>query len=357
MSERAASYSVDTSPGEPRFEFQQSRQFVSWLEEQDISLAFTTYQAGKVFFVGRGEPGALSFFERTLSRCMGMTADEHHLYISTLYQFWTFRNVLPPGGTHQGYDRVYSPQLGNITGDLDIHDLGIRSDGTLVFVNTLFSCLAELSDTHSFKPLWKPPFISKLAAEDRCHLNGLAMRDGKPAFVTAVAQTDVGDGWREHRRDGGCVIDVESKEVVVTGLSMPHSPRFHGGKLWLHNSGRGEFGYVDLEAGRFEPVAFCPGYLRGLTFSGDFAVMGLSKARGNKTFEGLELQEALAQKGVAPRCALQVVDLRTGDAPHFLRMEGLIEELYDVVALPGVRRAQAIGFQTDEVRRVISIEG
>ena len=324
---------------------------------QNISLAFTTYQAGKVFFVGRSESTKLSFFERTLSRCMGMTADEQHLYISTLYQFWKFRNVLPAGATHDGYDRIYSPQVGNITGDLDIHDLGIMADGTLVFVNTLFSCLATLSETHSFKPLWKPPFISKLAAEDRCHMNGLAMRDGKPAFVTAVSQSDVGDGWREHRRDGGCVIDVESNEIVATGLSMPHSPRWHAGKLWVHNSGKGEFGYVDLDAGRFEPVAFCPGYLRGLTFTGDFAVMGLSKARGDRTFEGLDLHEALIGKGVEARCALHVVDLRTGDAPHWLRMEGLIEELYDVVALPGVRRAQAIGFQSDEVRRIISIEG
>ena len=84
-----------------------------------------------------------------------------------------------------------------------------------MFVNTLFSCLATLSETHSFAPLWQPPFVSRLAAEDRCHLNGLAMRDGEPRYVTAVAATDVADGWREQRRDGGVVIDVATGEIVL----------------------------------------------------------------------------------------------------------------------------------------------
>ena len=193
---------------------------------------------------------------------------------------------------------------------LDIHDLALDGGGGLVFVNTLFSCLARSSDTHSFTPLWKPPFISKLAAEDRCHLNGLAMKDGKPAYVTAVSESDVADGWRDRRVDGGCVIDVQANEVVLRGLSMPHSPRWYRDRLWLHNSGTGEFGTVDLEAGRFEPVCFCPGYLRGLDFIGDFAVVGTSLARDNKTFQGLPLDDALSAKGATPRCSLQVIDLR-----------------------------------------------
>ena len=50
--------------------------------------------------------------------------------------------------------------------------------------NTLFSCLAAASPTHTFRPLWRPPFVSRLAPEDRCHLNGLALRDGEPRYVT-----------------------------------------------------------------------------------------------------------------------------------------------------------------------------
>jgi uncharacterized protein (TIGR03032 family) len=212
-----------------------------------------------------------------------------------------------------------------------------------------------VSDTDSFVPLWKPRFISRLAAEDRCHLNGLAMRDGKPAYVTVVGRSDVADGWREHRRDGGCVIDVESNEIVASGLSMPHSPRLHNGKLWLLNSGTGEFGWIDPQAGRFEPVAFCPGYMRGLACIGDYALIGLSLPRDNRTFTGLALDEALASRGAEARCAVLVIDMRTGDTVHWVRFNGVVQELYDVVAIPGVRRPSAIGFRSDEIRRVLTV--
>ena len=248
------------------------------------------------------------------------------------------------------------PQLDYITGDLDIHDVALGGDGRVVFVNTLFSCIATVSESHSFKPLWRPPFVSKLAAEDRCHLNGLAMDDGRPAYVTAVSQSDIADGWRNRRRDGGCVIDVESGEIVVSGLSMPHSPRLYRDKLWLLDSGTGFFDHVDTAAGQFEPMTFCPGYARGLAFVGDFAVVGLSRPRGNKTFSGLTLDDNLAARDAEARCGLLVIDLRSGDIVHWVRIDGVVEELYDVVALPGVTRPMALGFKTDEIRRTISIE-
>lgn len=329
---------------------------LSWLAEQKLALALTTYQIGKLFFLGLKPNGELSVFERTFNRCMGLCATDNGLWMSSLYQVWRFENLFTHGQTQDDYDRLYLPQVGYTTGDLDIHDMAVDANSKLVFVNTLFGCLATLSDTHSFKPLWRPPFISKLAAEDRCHLNGLAMKDGRPAYVTAVSQSDVADGWRDHRSDGGIVIDVASNAIVATGLSMPHSPRWHNGKLWLLNSGTGHFGYVDLASGRFEPVAFCPGYMRGLSFHGDFALVGLSRPRHNKTFSGLPLDDNLKAKQAEPRCGIQVIDLRTGDAVHWVRFEGVVDELYDVVALPGVRRPMALGFKTDEIRRVLSVE-
>ena len=341
----------------PAFELSASRQLLSWLAEQKLSLALTTYQIGKLFFLGLKPDDSLSVFERTFNRCMGLCATPNGLYMSSLYQIWQFQNVKQPGQQHDGFDRLYLPHTGVTTGDIDVHDMAVDAEGRLVFVNTLFGCLATLSATHSFKPLWKPPFISKLAAEDRCHLNGLAMDAGKPAYVTLVGPSDVADGWRDHRAGGGQVIDVQSNETVVaTGLSMPHSPRWHDGKLWLLNSGTGFFGYVDLKEGKFNEVCFCPGYMRGLAFHGDFALVGLSKPRHNKTFSGLALDDNLRQRKAAPRCGVQVIDLRSGDAVHWLRMEGIVDELYDVVALPGVRRPMALGFKTDEIRRVISVE-
>ena len=337
-------------------EFSASRQFISWLDEKNISLVFTTYQAGKVFFIGLQQGSEVSVFERTFNRCMGLSASPQTIYMSSSYQIWRFENVLEPGESYQGYDRVYVPQVGYTTGDVDTHDVCVDKNGEPVFVNTLFSCLARPSEQYSFVPVWKPSFISKLAAEDRCHLNGLAMQDGEPKYVTCISSTDVHEGWREHRNDGGVVVDVATDEIICNGLSMPHSPRIYKGKLWLLNSGAGEFGYIDIEAGRFEPVTFCPGYLRGLSFIDDYAIVGLSRPRENKIFAGLDLDGRLKEKNISARSAIQIIDLKRGDVVHELRIEGLIEELYDVCALPGVKRPMAIGFMTDEISHMISIK-
>ena len=352
---------TSSNPQSPALSLTGSRQFTAWLLEQNLSLAFTTYQAGKFFLIGLQPDGKLSVFERTFERCMGLCVHNNSLWLSTLYQLWRFENALEPGQTHQGYDALYVPQMGYITGDLDIHDIVVPSHNPAglgeapIFVNTLFGCLAAPSPTHSFIPIWQPPFLSKLAAEDRCHLNGLALQEGKPRYMTSVSQSDVADGWRDVRANGGCVLDVETNAVIATGLSMPHSPRWYRDRLWLLNSGTGEFGYLDLEQGQFEAVTFCPGYLRGLAFHGDFAIVGLSEPRHNKSFQGLPLDDALVSKGATPRCGLAVIDLRSGDLVHSLRIEGIVEELYDVQVLPGIRRPMAIGFRSDEIRRIISI--
>ena len=339
----------------PRFEALASRQFTSWLLEQRVSLAFTTYQTGKLFLIGLQPDGRLSVFERTFNRCLGLWGNGQTLWMTSLYQLWRFENALEPGQVANGFDRVYVPQVGYVTGDLDIHDVAVDGEGRAIFVNTLFGCLATTSDRHSFTPLWKPPFLSKLAAEDRCHLNGLAMESGRPAYVTCVSQSDVADGWRERRRDGGCVIDVRTNETIVTGLSMPHSPRVYRDQLWLLDSGTGHFGRVDRSTVQFEPLTFCPGYMRGLSFIGDYAVIGMSQCRENRTFQGLALDENLKKHDAEAHCGLCVIDLRTGDLVHWLWLQGIVRELYDVVVLPGVRRPSALGFKTDEIRRTITI--
>ena len=352
----ATSYEAASPGATPVFEITTSRHFLSWLAEQKLSMALTTYQIGKLFLLGLKGNGELSIFERTFNRCMGLCPTANGFYMSSLHQVWRFENLFRNGETQDGYDRLYVPQVGNTTGDIDIHDMAVDADGRLIFVNTLFGCLATLSQTHSFKPLWRPPFLSKLAAEDRCHLNGLAMKDGRAAYVTLVGESDVVDGWRQHRAGGGIVMDVNSSEVVARGLSMPHSPRWHQGKLWLLNSGTGEFGHVELGTGRFVPLTFCAGYMRGLYFHGDYALIGTSKSRKNRTFSGLALDEAMKSRKAEARCGVQVVDLRTGDAVHWLAIEGVVDELYDVITLPGVRCPMALGFKTDEISRVLSIE-
>lgn len=334
-----------------------TRMWTSWMAEQQTSFMFSTYQAGKLFMVGLNPEGKMAIFERTFNRVMGLCSQgPHRVFMSTLYQIWRLDNILEPGVLHGDCDCLYLPTTAYTTGDLDIHDMAIDGDGNLVFINSLFSCIATLSDGYSFRPIWKPSFISRLAPEDRCHMNGLAMKDGKPKYVTAVSKTDVNEGWREHRVSGGVVIDVESNEIICEGLSMPHSPRWHNDKLWILNSGTGEFGYVDIEKGIFEPVAFCPGYLRGLCFVGNFTVAGLSEARHNKSFQGLPLDDQLAKYDVSARCGLQVIDLRDGSLPHAMTCSGIVNELYDVVPLTGIRQPEAIGLVAEDIRRTIKID-
>jgi uncharacterized protein (TIGR03032 family) len=350
-----ATRSAGAAENEPWVEVTGSPRLWNWLADQHVSLAFTTYQTGKLFLLGRQPEGRLAVFERTFNRAMGLWADGQTLWLSTLFQLWRFENLLQPGELYQGYDRLYVPKVANTTGDLDIHDVAIDHTGRPLFVATSFGCIATLAERSSFTPLWRPPFLSKLTAEDRCHLNGLALADGQPRYATAVSTSDVVDGWRDRRRDGGVVLEVPEGRVIASGLSMPHSPRLYRGRLWLHNSGTGHFGSIDPGGGSFEPLTFCPGYLRGLAFVGDYAVVGLSRPRDDKTFGGLALEEELAKRAADARCGLLIIDLRSGDVAQWLRVEGMVRELYDVAALPEVSRPMALGFKTDEIQRTIAI--
>jgi len=342
-------------PAKPPFRLDFSRQFESWLGDFNASIAFTTYQAGKVFMIGMGEQG-ISIAERTFARCMGLAARADRLYLASLYQLWRFNNVLDAGEHYQGFDKLFIPHAGFTTGDVDAHDIGIDGNGEPVFVNTLFSCLARPSLQASFDVVWKPPFISRLAPEDRCHLNGLAMFEGEPGWVTMVGNSDVAEGWRDHRQNGGRVMDVRTNNVVCEGLSMPHSPRWYKGRLWLLNSGTGELGRVDLETGVFEPLCFVPGYARGLAFHGKYALVGLSKAR-NRSFSGLALDDELEKRNAQARCGIVVIDPETGDLLHHLRIEGVVEELFDVAVVPGAIRPMLLGFKTDEIKRMVRFGG
>lgn len=328
-----------------------SRHFESWLSGFNASIAFSTYQAGKVFLIGHGEQG-ISIAERTFARCMGLSARADRFYLASLYQLWRFNNVIDPGGDYQGYDKLFIPHVGWTTGDVDAHDIGIDANGEPVFVNTLFSCISKPSVSQNFEVIWQPPFISRLAPEDRCHMNGLAMYEGEPRWVTMISQSDVAEGWRDHRAEGGVVMDIKTNKVVCEGLSMPHSPRWYKGKLWLLNSGTGELGYVDMKAKCFEPVCFVPGFARGLALHGRYALVGLSKAR-NKSFSGLALDEALASRKAEARCGIEVIDLETGDLLHHMRIDGKIEELFDVAVIPGAIRPMLLGFKTDEIKHMV----
>ena len=193
----APPYVVQASPG-----------FAAWLHATGSALAVSTYQIGKLFLIGAPEPDRLSVPERTFPRCLGVVSSGTSLYLAGAHNILRFENVVPPGQQLEGHDAVFVPRVSWYTGDVFAHDLGVLPSGRPVFVNTLFSCLATVDEKHSFRSVWQPPFVSALRPEDRCHLNGLAMRDGLPRYVTVAGTGDANRAWRENRVGNGCAIDM-----------------------------------------------------------------------------------------------------------------------------------------------------
>lgn len=327
-----------------------------WMTARNISLAFTARRVGKLFMAGVNKTGALSFVERTFENASGLAISSGRLFLAGLYQVWQFENALKPGQTRDGHDRVYLPQASFFTGDCAAHEMAIDNQGRLIFVNTRFSCLATLSTTHSFTPLWKPDFITELVPEDSCHLNGLAVSSkGRIRYVTACSTDNTRDGWRRHRKDGGCLIDVVRNRVVLNGLSMPHSPRIYMDRVWLLNSGRGEVGWFDPQKETFVPVVSCPGFLRGLVFVDNYALVTISKPRSSEVFSGLPLEKIMADSGQDPQCGLLIIDIEKGQVIHQLIIEGVVEELMDVTVIENCNNPLVMGMNTDEIKHIFSL--
>lgn len=351
----SSSAQADRKDAPPAVTYSASSGFAARLARHKASLLFTSYQSNLLYLVGNKPQGGLNVHQAAMQKPMGLCRDgEQSLVMTAGYQIMRFENVLRPDErVNQMFDACLVPRRVHVTGHLDAHDVGLDGSGRVIFVNTRFNCLATTSDRHSFEVVWTPDFISGIVDEDRCHLNGLAMRDGKPAFVTAVSRSDTIDGWRDRRVDGGVVIDVDNNEVICTGLSMPHSPRLHQGRLWLMNSGTGDFGFV--EDGCFVSRAFCPGFLRGLAFLGDTAFVGLSKPR-YKRFEGLALDGRLAEADSEPWCGIQVIDLNTGACVDWFRIDGAVAELYDVEIMHGMACPMAVAPHSSEAAQLVTFD-
>lgn len=311
-----------------------SPRFPDLLRQLRASLLVTTYQAGKLVIV-RDEGNQLNTHFRSFPSPMGLALTDGgmRLAIGTSTQIREFRDV-PAVARRLGdlHDSCYLPRSTHFTGNIRIHEMAFGSGGTLWFVNTRFSCLATLDPDSSFIPRWRPKFVTELEPSDRCHLNGLALRDGRPRYVTAMAETNEADGWRARKARGGVLIDVESGETLCRALSMPHSPRWHGGRLWVCESGSGTLGTVDMQTGRYEAVAALPGFTRGLDIVGDLAFVGLSQVRDSAVFSGIPITERLAPE--QRMCGVCVVDLRRGETVALLKFVSGVQEIFAVSALP-----------------------
>jgi uncharacterized protein (TIGR03032 family) len=311
--------------------------FPSLLRRLSASLLVTTYQAGKLVIV-RDEGDHLNTHFRAFQAPMGMALDGDRLALGTQLQVCEFVDCpavttkLDPPGRH---DACFLPRSSHVTGNIQIHEMAWANDGALWVVNTRFSCLCTLDRSASFAPQWRPPFVSALEPTDRCHLNGLGMVDGRPRYVTALGATDAPGGWRADKARGGIVVDVASGVVITHGLSMPHSPRWYGGRLWVCESGAGTFGFIDFNTGKYEPIAAVPGFTRGLDFAGNLAFVGLSQVRESAVFSGIPITERLAEN--ERTCGVCVIDLRGGQVVALLRFDTAVQEVFAVTVLPGRR--------------------
>jgi len=333
--------------------------FPAILDQLGCSLLVTTYQAGKLVVV-RSDRGVINTHFRAFNKPMGMAVAPGRLAIGAAFEIWEFRDVpavaakLEPRGKH---DACFMPRSSHVTGDIQIHEMayvkvesrGSRVEGQnppapriphpasaqLWFVNTRFSCLATHDPDHSFAPVWRPRFISQLTPDDRCHLNGLGLKDSRPTWVTALGETDTGGAWRENKKSGGILIDIESNEIIARGLSMPHSPRWHNGQLWLLESGTGSLGIIDLNSGKYEPIVQLGGFTRGMEMVGNLAFIGLSQVRETAIFSGIQITERL--KETERTCGVWVVDIQRGQVVAFLKFEEAVQEVFAVALLPGIR--------------------
>lgn len=321
--------------------------FAPLLEALGISLLVTTYQAGKLMAI-RGHEGRVSTLLRTFERPMGLAiANDGRFALGTRSQVWFFRDApdlasyVPPAGKH---DACWLPRVAYITGDIRCHEMAwVREE--LWIVNTFFSCLCTVDADHSFRPRWHPPFLPGPAHGDHCHLNGLAVADGEPRYVTALGETTTPEGWRPTRTDGGILLDVPSGAIVTRGLSMPHSPRLFADRLWILESGTGQLHTVDPATGKRSVVSQLPGFTRGLAFFGPYAFVGLSKIRESNTFGNLPITNAVKDL----RCGIWVVDLRSGQIVELMQFEAGVEEIFAVEVLSGQRFPEIVGFQEDTV--------
>lgn len=334
-----------STPQEIRYEC--ANNLAELLERRGISLLISTYQAGRLVVIN-GVEGQLEIEFHSFEQPMGIAIDAglNRLAVATRDAIWTAKNEpsiarqLPtPAGT------CFLSRSAQITGDIQAHQIAF-SDDDLWVVNTRFSCLCTLDDNHSFVPHWRPSFIDTWAADDRCHLNGMALVGGRPKYVTMLGKSNVAEGWRPDKATGGCIVDVETDETLVEGLAMPHSPDVHDGQLYVLDSGRGAL--LRLTAnGETTTLGRFPGFTRGLAMYHDLAIVGLSKIRETSTFGGLPI----AEKKRDLKCGFAILNLATGRLESQFEFKTGVEEIFDiaVVAHPGRTTLRGPNAKQDEL--------
>ncbi|MEM6396211.1 MAG: TIGR03032 family protein [Bacteroidota bacterium] len=340
----------------PPFALRHSPQVPELLYQLGCTLAISTYQAGKVVLISAQDENKLIQLPRTFVKPMGIAEDREtdRLAIACREEVIMLANSTQLAAHYPKapgkYDALYVPRLTYHTGALDIHDLNFGQGGVLYAVNTRFSCLVQLDNRYNFTPYWQPKFISQLASDDRCHLNGMAMQDGLPKYATAFSQTDTPQGWRSTVTTSGVIFDVTTDEVVIDRLPMPHSPRIFNGDLYVLLSASGEVAKINLKDRSYDVVCKISGFVRGMSLIGDYLFVGLSKLRENSsTFSKLDFAKNANEAGIA------IVHLPTGAKVGVINYLSSVDEIYDVHILAGKRRPNIMNTLTDDHKAALMI--
>ena len=316
----------------PPFSCTHSPNIPELLQQMNISLAISTYQAGKVIMISPKNRDELIQLPRNFQKPMGIAMKGNKMAIATLDEVTILVNDQGLAATYpkqpNTYDAFYLPRMSYFTGQMDMHDLEWGSGG-LYGINTQFSCLSLIDDDFNFKPIWKPEFISELVPEDRCHLNGIALKEGIPRYATALGSTNTSSGWREKKATGGVLIDIESNEIILDSLPMPHTPRIYNNELYLLLSGTGELVKVNTETKKYDIIKSLDGFVRGMDLFGDYLFIGLSKLRtSSKAFQDLPV----SKKSVFP--GIMVIYLPSASLVGYIKYETSVDEIYDVRVIP-----------------------
>ena len=313
-----------------------STEFSELLWTLQCTLVISIYQANKIIYISAGNSQNLVQLSQDFDSPMGLAAEGNRLAVATKDEVIMLSYVRALGSSYprrsNTSDGQYVPQVAHFCGELKTHDLVWGRLG-LWQVNTLFSCLSLKDDGENFNPRWRPRFVSELAPEDRCHLNGVAMINGHPGYVTALGETNTSEGWRTNKTSGGIVMHVASNEVVLGGLPMPHTPRIYDNELYVLLSATGELAQVDTGKGSYEVVTRFPGFVRGMARYRDYLFVGLSQLRRKSpTFSDIPIARE------SPFCGIIAIHLPSGTTVGHLRYESVCQEIYDVQAVSGLRR-------------------
>ena len=226
------------------------------------------------------------------------------------------------------------PRITYHTGAVDIHDLSFGSNGDIYAINTLFSSIIKLDENYSFTPVWTPPQIDKITSEDRCHLNGMAMLNGKPKYATAFNNGNTPQVG-ENITSSGVIYDIEKNKIICSGLPMPHTPRIFNNELYVLLSATGELVKIDTDNGTYDVIVKIGGFVRGMSLHKDYLIHWNFKAQKNSsTFGKLDFAKHANQAGIV------IVHLPTKKHSRKINYFNSLDEIYDIHILKDKKKTK-----------------